>query len=502
MHIINQLFNEMDKQKIEYVHFKSNVNLEYSFNDKGDFDVLVDSKNIDEMNIVLSSLQAKQVNTINDKKYPGVDNWLLFDAETGIIHHLHLHYQLMSGKQFVKEYSLPWTDIFLENRIIDSKWNLYIANPSLELVLLNTRTIIKAHLKDYIRALFGIYSTHKYLQQERIALIEQINKEDVDSFLKETFPINYSKKLLEIMIKPKLKSREFLKLSKIVRSELANSRRYNGVKSCRISTVRKIKYYLYRINRKKGYKLNKKTLMSRGKIIAFVGVDGSGKSTMATEINKWLGQQLESRRIYMGLGDGKTSLLASVLKRGRKVVGNNNKESINSKNYKAPKTISFWRNPILFIKKILLIIMLHSVEKDNYKKIIKMNKFRINGGIAVLDRYPQIEYPNRNDGPKIVFYKDIIKAKLFMNNMVKKEEKLMSIVKSIKPDIIFRLNITPDESMKRKQDQTDKSVVESKINDLKSITFQDSLIYDINAMQPYETELLEIKKMIWNNLNN
>ena len=80
------------------------------------------------------------------------------------------------------------------------------------------------------------------------------------------------------------------------------------------------------------------------------------------------------------------------------------------------------------------------------------------------------------------------------------EAEKLSIVKTVKPDIIFRLNITAEESMRRKDDQTDITVVQGKIDDLRSITFQGARIVDIDAAQPYEQELLAIKKIIWDYL--
>lgn len=501
MHIMNRLFEEWDHQGIRYVHFKSNVNLDYSFEKTGDFDVLVDPLRQSDVCSALLSLHAKQMNTVNDKRYPGVDNWLLFDPQSGRIHHLHLHYQLMSGKAYIKEYCIPWRELLFETRVYDEKWKLYVSDPSLELILLSVRTVIKAHFSDRVKAHIGLYRTHKSLQQERAYLIEHAKEEKLDEYLDRLFGSTGADKIRKIVLRERIGSGEFLRLSKVVRRNLAADRRMSGVRAGWLSTVRTFRYLYNRVMKKcDSFVSMKKTSMSKGAIIAFVGVDGSGKSTTSKEIYKWLSKQFDCKKVYMGLGDGKTTFLAAVMKKGRKLTkkgSSGNSESINSKNAVNVKPVSFFRNPRKYIKKRLLISAIYSVEKNNEKNMRRMHRFRINGGISLLDRYPQIELPNKNDGPKIDAYRQIIRADRFLDRMVRKEAERMQIVKKVKPDLVFRLNITAQESMRRKDDQTDITVVEGKISDLESITFQNARIIDIDATQPYEQELLEIKQAIW-----
>lgn len=499
MHIMKQLFLQFEEKGIEYAHFKSNGNLDFSFNETGDFDVLVNSDKIDQVYEVLLNLNAKQMNTDSIKKYPGVDNWLLFDDESGKIHHLHLHYQLMSGKEYVKEYNIPWEDIILNTRVKDPEWNIFITDPSLELILLSVRMVIKAHTRDYAKAITGMYKTHSGLQQERDYLISKADSSEIESFLNELFLKEDIEKLAKLVQKSKLTSGEFLELSEIIRKNLKNSRRLSGFNSFLLSKTRRTEYIYKRIIKKLGhFVLLKKYPMNKGAIIAFIGVDGSGKSTTTKEIYKWLSKQFDCSRVYMGLGDGKTTLYATVMKKLRKLFGGkDNTPSINSDNYKRKGKVSFLKNPAFFIKKVFLVKTIYSVEKDNYRKIILMNKYRINGGISVMDRFPQIELPNRNDGPKIAEYANIIDAERFVRRYRKKEEQKLQIVKAIKPDIIFRLNISAEESMRRKHDQSDITVAKSKINDLLSIGYQGARVIDIDAEQEYDKELLEIKKYIW-----
>ena len=90
--IMQILFQSFEKELIPYLHFKSNTNLEESFMNKADFDVLVDKTRIIDVERIIASCNGKRHNPAHIGNYPGVDNWLVFDESLGEIYHLHLHY--------------------------------------------------------------------------------------------------------------------------------------------------------------------------------------------------------------------------------------------------------------------------------------------------------------------------------------------------------------------------------------------------------------------------
>ena len=55
-------------------------------------------------------------------------------------------------------------------------------------------------------------------------------------------------------------------------------------------------------------------------MVAFVGCDGSGKSTMVGETRKFLAPKLDVYPMYLGSGDGSSSLLRKPMKLVRDLV--------------------------------------------------------------------------------------------------------------------------------------------------------------------------------------
>ena len=46
-----------------------------------------------------------------------------------------------------------------------------------------------------------------------------------------------------------------------------------------------------------------------GRVVAVIGIDGSGKSTVVATIRAWLGQEIDVVPIYFGTGGGRPSLI-------------------------------------------------------------------------------------------------------------------------------------------------------------------------------------------------
>ena len=498
MHIMKKLFDAFEKENIFYVHFKSNMNLDDSFAGRGDFDVLVDKEKITQVESIIISCNGRRHNPEYIGNYPGVDNWLIFDDESGVIYHLHLHYQLATGKALVKDYVIPWSKKIFATRVKDSVYGIYISNPNMELLLLSVRCILKSRFKDWVTSFVGVHKIHASLEKERQDLLNKVDVNTVKEYASELFTEN-PEKFVSIITGSKISNGGYRYMTKFVRRQMKNNRRMSGFAAqnaaveLRFSDLRN-KF----LSRKMGIKkITKKRSLSGGLIIAFVGVDGSGKSTMSDEMNKWLGRKIECSRFYMGTGDGQTTLYASILKKIRGKVGGGSSSSSGSGK---SKRVYFRKSPFAYLKKLSMVTIIYDVEKNNNKKIRKMQRYRLNGGISLLDRYPQIESEGKNDGPKMKSYEDIIGPSAFLRSYQKKEAKQLAIVKEIKPDLVFRLNVTPESSMKRKGETVTEELREmivDKIDRLNEITFQGATIIDIDTEQPYEEEVLEIKRILW-----
>lgn len=214
-----------------------------------------------------------------------------------------------------------------------------------------------------------------------------------------------------------------------------------------------------------------------GLSIAFIGQDGAGKSTITEHICKWLNWKIEARKFYLGSGDHYHSIFKTI------------KKVLNCNNHFAK-----------VIWSLLNILDLAYLSIHNRRIVINAHKYTIKGGIALFDRYPQNQVSGINDGPKIrTNYSNKIKNRFLkgiINTLAKVEEKNISIMLDYSPDVVIKLILPPEESIKRKPEENLKNVIE-KHDIIKKLVFPNSKIYNIDATMHYDDEILLIKNIIW-----
>ncbi len=79
------------------------------------------------------------------------------------------------------------------------------------------------------------------------------------------------------------------------------------------------------------------------------------------------------------------------------------------------------------------------------------------------------------------------------------EEKKLAKAVKYNPDIVFKFMLSPEESLRRKPQENYESVCR-KHEIIKSLEFPNSKVFVIDATQPYEQELIQIKNIIWDNI--
>lgn len=202
----------------------------------------------------------------------------------------------------------------------------------------------------------------------------------------------------------------------------------------------------------------------------------------------------------MGAGDGQVNYFTRLVKalRRKEKTADRKENEISAAGKKTP--VSFTGSPVPYLKKSVLLVSTYCVELDSVVKLKKMAKYRINCGLSLLDRFPQNEVDFYNDGPKVGLYEPYLGESNIYKALKEKENKLFETTEIIIPDLIIRINISAETSMNRKPDQKNIKDYENKIELLKRITYHGAKIVDIDGEQPYENEVLEIKRLIWDML--
>lgn len=480
LNISKDLFKSWNDAGLLYCHWKSNEHLLPGLDGDTDLDVLLFRNDQPKGEAILHELDFLQCRSQYGARYSKVDDWIGFDMESGKLIHLHLHYDLVTGHKGMKEYSLPWTEMALQTRILNEEYCVYTMEPNLEMVTLYTRIGLKADINNLLKCYTGCFKLSADIQREINWLKERVNMKAVHKLL-DTYYGNRAGCVLRIMNKERIDKSDYQKLRKITEATFKNNRR---VKS--LVRVRELWHFIYNVYLKKALKKHVANLMikkvpasGKGLTVAFLGQDGAGKTTVTKNLIKWWSWKLDVRYVYLGSGDNYTSWKKKI-------------------SHKMPCFGIF-----KLFRFLLTLTDIRDVTKKAYSNILSAEKFASKGGLVIYDRYPQLDYPGICDGPKIrgrlqEKLGHSLLSKLFVY-LANSEEKNIKRIIAHRPDVVIKLILPPEESIRRKP-QEKLEAVKQKHEIVKSLDFQGSDVYTIDATIPFDEELIMIKRIIWRHI--
>ena len=503
--ICKSLFTSWNHADIKYCHWKSNEHLLEGLMGLTDLDVFVSPEDRERAQAELVQCGYLNFKPQKGSQYPLVEEWLGFDYDTGRLVHIHLHYQIITGTKHSKEYVFPLEELIISTRVLDTTYDVYIASPEVEIIILYSRIVLKAKDKKAIK-INGDY------QKEIDYLKPRLNWQILENHCNRFFESS-AEDILNAIRADALSEAELFKLYQNVKKWLKPYKKFSTLKAnwrYRYFRLRSIKNAVFAKRLHRHY-IMRKTLPERGLSICFLGADGSGKSTVSIDICKWLNWKVEANRFYLGSGDHYNGLLKKILSFGlskasmnqapapKKEAGDGESDVKQKETAKKAK-----KNPIKAILKIgfgtLQSLYFRNIAVRSLKELKKAKKYINKGAIALFDRFPQNQFQGLYDGLKIASRYPNTKN-VFIKCNRRSEEKAITKAQNYQPDVIFKLLLPPEESIRRKPDHTMEEV-RPKAEITQKLVFERSVVYEIDATQPYDDEILEIKRLIWKAISN
>ena len=208
-------------------------------------------------------------------------------------------------------------------------------------------------------------------------------------------------------------------------------------------------------------------------LIAVVGSDGSGKSTLSADLLAHIQQTRSAESGYLGLGSGE---------QGRRI---GRWPIIGPPLHRFLDGIADrLREPGEPIPGVIAARYALNKSKKRRAKFDQLIEQRRAGKVIVTDRYPQIEVPGLHDGP--ILAGRATSARLAA--MQAEERALYAEMAAYRPTLVIRLHVDVDTVMARKPDH-DRALITRKVETVPSLAFNGAPIVDIDATIPYDQEL-------------
>lgn len=213
-------------------------------------------------------------------------------------------------------------------------------------------------------------------------------------------------------------------------------------------------------------------------IIAVIGSDGSGKSTVCEHLINCVQKYGPAVRIHLGKQAGNVERAVVKLPLMGKALNKTIKHNKVKSAKKLPGPV-----PALVIMSFVFRRLLR------FRRMLACHR---RGLIVLADRYPQIQIPGAYDGT--VFPANVTGSR-FVLWLAGLERSSFSWMANHKPDLVIKLNVDLDVACARKPDHR-REALAKKIAVTPQLTFDGSQLVDIDANKPLDEVLIDAEKAI------
>ncbi|MPS69792.1 MAG: nucleoside triphosphate hydrolase [Novosphingobium sp.] len=221
--------------------------------------------------------------------------------------------------------------------------------------------------------------------------------------------------------------------------------------------------------------MNKTTLPP---LIAVIGCDGSGKSTVTEALRAWLEERQPVQICHLGKQSGNIGRRIARLP----LLGGKLDKSIHAKARKAQTD----KGPGL-----LAALVIYAFSMRRVRRFRRMMRLRREGNAIIADRFPQLGVPGPMDGLGLAS----AGRSGLVGLLARSERRRYEAMVVNRPDLVIRLNVSLDVAVARKPDHRLSSLAR-KIADVPRLTFEGAPIVEIDAEQPLAEVLMLAKAAI------
>lgn len=495
--LVECLVATFNQEGIVYSHWKSNMALAAAAAGQMDLDLLVDRQSLPRALAILADLGFKPVVARRGANPPGIRHFYGLDPDTQQLIHVHLFSRVLTGESYVKSHLLPFEAMLLEDGYYFEQ--IRVTSKAAELVLFTLRAYIK----------YGSPLDLLTLRRKAADLRAEVQWLLGDGDLSESL-------FLLRKYCPVVDEALFLRCVEVLDSNASLGERIKLARQVR----RALKVYAERTffqrllayghmlwaegRRRLGTKQKNKVLQAGGAVIAFVGAEATGKSTLVSETERWLGATFAVRTVHAGKPPATWltvpfSLLLPLLRRRLSSLRTNRLDghSASAHSESAPGKNKGVASLVYATRSVIL-------AWERRQLLVRARRAAAAGEIVICDRYPS-DTVGVMDSPRLCERPDPqgVVAAVF-NRLARLEQRLYKQIAP--PDVVLRLNVSIDTALQRNRDRfkpgkESDAYVASRHRQARE--WQKSgtrYVYDINTEHSLSETIASVKNAIWKSL--
>lgn len=493
--LTRELINRFNQEGVLYCHWKSNIDLSKTLEGELDIDLLVSHDSLAYATDILMQLGFKPAASKWGPNAPGIFHFYGFDPNQNDLVHLHMFARLLTGESFLKSHLVPFEEMLLTNTGFTN--GLRAPSTEAELILFVLRMGIKyGSFLDVPRLL----KIDEKVREEAKWLKERSDMKQVGILLGKYCPVisqDIFLKSLDTILNGGPYAQKW-KLAFQIRRRLRIYRKYSFLGWFFGHAQLLMGHLIKKLRKQKGSKI----LLSGGTIIAIVGADATGKSTLVSETSRWLRKNFIVNTVHAGkppstlLTAPVNFLLALHRRLGRRswtVAELKKGLSSNAGEFHAERKS---------LNSLMYAIRAVCLAWDRRALLWKIRRASANAEIVVCDRYPT-HATGMMDSPRLLevqTQKGVVRS--IYNGLARIERALYRQIPP--PDIVLRLRVSLEIAKMRnaaREVADDEIYLQNRHQQAKEWSMPGTrCIQDIDTDPHLAETLLAVKQAIWSAL--
>lgn len=437
--LVDRLGADLRQRGVRYCHWKSNLSVGEALAGREDLDLLVARASLPGMVAALHELGFKLALRGDAADAPGISHYYGHDEESGRLVHVHLFTMVLTGESLVKSHHLPLEELLLEGA---NGSVVPVARRSSELVVFVLRTYIKhSSVPDLVR----LIGARGGLLRELQWLSAGSSVEDALRLVALRNP-GIDEPLFRQCLEGLAPGRSILRRLRLAR----RVRRQLRVHAAHTRLERLAVYARLaadRLLRAVGVGRPGKLLAAGGAVVAFVGPEATGKSTLVSECAAWLGSAFRVRAIHAGKppARGATRPLAVAASLFRDQLPWLRSTRVQASNAEGrPPGPAGWPALAYGISAV-------GAAWDRRRLLLRARRAAARGEVIVCDRYPSLVV-GAMDSPRLLERPEQGWLGAAYAWLLRAERRIYAEIPP--PDVVLRLRVSLETAQQRNRDRT------------------------------------------------
>ena len=474
--LVRELCEELETAGVSYCHWKGNTFLDRALRAEDDLDLLVRRADIDGFTTILHRLGFKEAHPRSPSRaVPGVSHYYGFDRQADALVHVHAYYQLIVGHDRTENYRLPLEDALLTDATRDEL--VPRPRPELELLVCVIRRTLEYCTWEAV--LLGHGRLQAKAQHELAVLRGRADRTLVDHALAQHLPC-VDRELFEACL-------DALEPDAGAWARIRAGRRLAGALEpySRHSRAVDVTRKFWLAGRERARRLRSqppphKRLHGGGAIIAVVGADGAGKSTVVDELCRWLTNEFAVTKVHLGKPprSSLTYVISASLKARALVL------TLLGRDRDSPPASKAGMLRAL------------ATARDRYGAYARAVRFSLSGGLAICDRFP-LPQLTLMDCPRI--------ERTLRGGTRSRVAAVMSRLEQryyrriAPPEVLIVLRVDPEIAVRR-QPSDEADFVRRRWSEIWEVEWEALGAHVVDAGRPLADVLAEVKSLVWSEL--